>query len=55
MGYLKMYLLTLRDDEASDEVSEIRVALVELPTQRYVRRVTKTILDFLSKLHYPYI
>ncbi|XP_043651445.1 degenerin del-1 [Drosophila teissieri] len=38
------------DDEGSDEVSEIRVALVELPTQRYVRRVTKTILDFLISL-----
>ncbi|XP_037720353.1 pickpocket protein 11 [Drosophila subpulchrella] len=38
------------DDEASDDVSKIRVALVELPTQRYVRRVTKTILDFLISL-----
>ncbi|XP_030371786.1 pickpocket protein 19 [Scaptodrosophila lebanonensis] len=35
------------DKETEEEVSHIRVALVELPTQRYVRRVAKTNLDLL--------
>ncbi|XP_001358288.3 degenerin unc-8 [Drosophila pseudoobscura] len=38
------------DDEDAEDISKVRVALVELPTQRYVRRVAKTILDFLISL-----
>ncbi|XP_068155108.1 sodium channel protein Nach [Drosophila tropicalis] len=35
------------DHDAENDDSTIHVALVELPTQRYVRRVTKTVLDLL--------
>lgn len=29
------------------EVTQVHIALIELPTQRYIRRVTKTPLDLL--------
>lgn len=44
-----MNLLICSKQEADRDVSDINVALVELPTQRYVRRVAKTHLDLLSK------
>lgn len=45
---MNMYVTCSKQD-AEKDVSDIHVALVELPTQRYVRRVAKTPLDLLSK------
>lgn len=48
--YIIINLLICSKQEADRDVSDIHVALVELPTQRYVRRVAKTNLDLLSML-----
>lgn len=44
-----IFIFICSKQEAEKDISDIHVALVELPTQRYVRRVAKTPLDLLSK------
>lgn len=44
-----VYLTERSESESDMEVSQVHIALIELPTQRYIRRVTKAPLDLLSE------